>query len=124
MDSMFVEITAKIKFALSEKELYAIKKRIEDIDFFSYPVHFKTKPSTENMTSGVRYYYKITYCGRVKELDWESSVINRGDIKSENLRSLHKLIADILWLRPEIQELMRKYIWDREPRDSSGVIPD
>ncbi len=97
-----------VNLSLSKEELDRIYQKMVEIEFFDYPEEFSVSvppgESVGRVTPYSRYYFKVEYDSRVKELWWEDEIINPNE-KAGNLRELIQFIRDIIETKEEYKKL-------------------
>lgn len=96
-------ITVPLK--LTEREMARIARRIDAIDFFSYPATYTTPEDGDGwMEPHQSYRFSVTTAEGMKTVTWEDAVFN-DDERAAGLRGLARLIERIIHARPEYKAL-------------------
>ncbi len=113
---MVLGLPARTQLCLSGGEMDRIYQKMVEIDFFNYPDEFSVSIAPGEpigmVTPHARYYFKVEYHSRIKELSWDDEITNP-DEKAEKLRELISLIRDIVESREEYKKL---------PEPTSGYL--
>ena len=96
-------ITVPMK--LTEREMARIARKIDAIDFFSYPATYTTPEDGGGwMEPHQSYRFSVTTAEGTKTVTWEDAVFN-DDERAADLRGLARLIERIIHARPEYKAL-------------------
>jgi len=96
-------ITVPMK--LTEREMARIARKIDAIDFFSYPATYTTPEDGGGwMEPHQSYRFSVTTAEGTKTVTWEDAVFN-DDERAADLRGLARLIERIIYARPEYKAL-------------------
>lgn len=101
-----------IPLSLSTEDIERVCRKMQEIDFFSYPDNFTLSVSSFTIPHKT-YYLKVAYDSKVKELTWEDeqdylgSLREKGykDDKAEKLREVIETIYTILNSKEELKKL-------------------
>jgi hypothetical protein len=105
-----IETPVTIILSLSPEELDRIRRKMIEIDFFSYPSRFNESISSRDIT-GERtayesYYILAEYNYGSKEVSWNDRYITKNE-RAAKLTELVTLIKGILESKPEYIALLR-----------------
>lgn len=95
-----------VPMTLTDEEMAGIARKVEEIDFFSYPKSFVT-PDDGGGGRGEphdTYIFRITTRQGTKVVEWEDGLFNN-DKMAANLRDLAGLIKEIILAKPEYKQL-------------------
>ena len=98
-------ITVALNLTQEEKDL--IYRKMVEIGFLDFPADFNDRipadlKTTQFVTPGLRYYFKMQVGQTVKELNWDAGRIYQ-DQMSKDMESLIKLIIQIIESKDEYQ---------------------
>ena len=94
-----------VPLELTEREMSRIARKIEQIDFFSYPARYTTPEDGGGwMEPHQSYRFSVTTADDTKTVTWEDAVFN-DDERAADLRGLARLIERIIHARPEYKAL-------------------
>ena len=101
--------TLTVPLVLSESELNAIKAKLEQIDFFSYPEHLPVLPNGSALVAvepHSSYQIEIKNQSTVKTVYWDDALAPiYFDIQRKNLQEIVAFISNIVNQKPEIAKL-------------------
>jgi hypothetical protein len=86
-------VTARLR--LTDEELGRIDRRLEAMDFWSYPRRYETIGEGGRMEPHSSYRWEVTTGDGTKVVLWEDAVSN-GDERAAALRSLARLIQNMI----------------------------
>ena len=95
-----------VPMTLTDQEMARIARKVEEIDFFSYPESYVT-PDDGGGGRGEpheTYVFRVTTQQGTKVVEWEDGLFN-DDQGAANLRDLALLIEKIVMARPEYKRL-------------------
>jgi hypothetical protein len=99
-------ITTNLK--VTQQEMDTIYQKMVEMDFVNYPDVFKVIVPPGSITGMVTpndtYYFRVSYRSRIKEIFW-NDVITNENAEATNLRSLCRLIQDIIRSKAEYKNL-------------------
>jgi hypothetical protein len=94
-----------VPMRLTEEEMARIARKIDAIDFFSYPATYTTPEDGGGwMEPHQSYRFSVTTAEGAKTVTWEDAVFN-DDERAADLRGLARLIERIIHARPEYKAL-------------------
>jgi hypothetical protein len=104
---LILDGTATVSLRLSDVELDQIKKKMLEIDFFSYPDTFVAVPIGPGVglfTPHMTYEFEVKSNTSIKRLHWDDQIVEN-DSRTISLRELIVLIRNIIESRPEYRQL-------------------
>lgn len=95
-----------VPLRLSNTEMARIARKMDEIDFFSYPPVYKVRLIEGGgwMSPHPTYRFIVTTPGGMKVVKWQDAVFN-DDRRAGGLRSLARLIEGIIMAKPEYKRL-------------------
>lgn len=104
---LILDGTITARFVLSDAELQEIKRKMIEIDFFSYPETFsvlRTDTIVVSIEPHATYDFELKYNASIKRLHWDDGIITN-DQRATRLRDLIRLIQNIIEAKPEYRQL-------------------
>jgi len=104
---LILDGTVTAPFVLSDAELQEIKRKMIEIDFFSYPDTFtlvRTDTIVVSLEPYPTYNFEVKYNSSIKRLHWDDGIITSNQ-KATRLRELIALIRTIIEAKPEYRQL-------------------
>jgi hypothetical protein len=95
-----------VPMVLTDEEMARIARKVDEIDFFSYPESYVTPDDGLGGWGEPHntYIFRITTRQGTKVVEWEDALFNE-DERAAGLRSLARLIETIIAARPEYKRL-------------------
>jgi hypothetical protein len=95
-----------VPLRLSDAEMARITRKLEDIDFWSYPPVYKTEvtPGSGWMSPSSTYRFEVTTAAGTSTVTWKDEVAN-DDPRAQRLRELAVLIQGIVTGTPEYRAM-------------------
>ena len=95
-----------VPMTLTDAEMARIARKVDEIDFFSYPPVYEVSLTEGGgwMSPHPTYRFVITTPRGTKAVEWEDAVFN-DDERAAGLRSLARLIERIIMDKPEYKRL-------------------
>ena len=95
-----------VPLRLSDADMARITRKLEDIDFWSYPPVYRTEETDGGgwMSPSSTYRFEVTTAAGTKTVTWTDEVSN-DDPRARRLRELAQLIQGIVTGTPEYQAM-------------------
>lgn len=103
---MILASPVTVPLRLTDAEMARIARKMEEIDFFSYPEKYVTPERGDSgwVTPYLTYVFRVTTQQGTKVVEWEDQVVN-DDSGAANLRELADLIRGMIQAKPAYQTL-------------------
>ncbi len=95
-----------VPMTLTDEEMARIARKVDEIDFYSYPESYVTPDDDGGgwLEPHNTYIFRITTREGTKVVEWEDGLFN-DDERAGDLRSLARLIEGIIMAKPEYKRL-------------------